>query len=347
MRKPPQPNITHDSHYVPQAALKRWSLDGKHVFAYQLLVPDTRVPKWKKRGIRSLARQRDLYTVFSGRRELDDFERWLNVEFEHRGVEALDRLVNGLRLTEENWSSIILFLAAQDLRTPLGFIEWLGWCEQTIPALIDRVLSESVRRLEDAAEKGIVLEQKPVQNELSDLFRVSIQPSPDPAEDRATLRAEMTAGRRSWIAGMRHRLTGIAKRLCEYRWSVAYPHGTSEWPLTDNPVLRLNYDGPRNYNFRGGWGQRGTEILMPVSPRHLLYVQVGRKHDNRFTFKSRQTEAIQRFLVERAHRWVFATKPAGWVVSARPRIVDPFAYEAEEKAWKEFHRDQLQSESRS
>ena len=31
-------DITRESHYIPQATLKRWSLDGIHVSAYRLLV---------------------------------------------------------------------------------------------------------------------------------------------------------------------------------------------------------------------------------------------------------------------------------------------------------------------
>ena len=44
-----------------------------------------------------------------------------------------------------------------------------------------------------------------------------------------------------------------------------------------HPVLRLNYYKPGQYDFRGGWGNPGSEVLMPLSPRHLLYVQVGKK----------------------------------------------------------------------
>ena len=83
---------------------------------------------------------------------------------------------------------------------------------------------------------------------------------------------------------------------------------------------------------------------MPVSPRRLLYVHVGNKVANRFTFSPDLTQVFQRFLVERAHRWVFATKPAEWVAKVKTRTVNPEAFEEEEKLWEDFHRDQSQSE---
>jgi hypothetical protein len=327
------------------ATLRRWSLDRTNVFAYQLLVPDDRVPEWQPSGIRSLACQRDLYTTFAGGKELDEFEKWLNVEFETPGLEAIDKLLGGSKLTWGDWRSMIQFVAAQDLRTPLSFIEWMGWCEQRVPKMLERILQESLRRLEEAKEKGTVLKTKLARNELTDLLKVTIEPSTDPESNQVRVGAEMITGRRTWIAIMRHLLTGVAKTLWSHRWSVAELAGDAEWPLTDHPVLRLNVYKSGHYDFRGGWGSPGTQIMMPVSPRHLLYVKVGKKADNRFTFSPEDTQLVQRFLVERAHRWVFATRPEEWVAKLRTRTVDPKAFAAEKREWEEFHPNQLQSET--
>ncbi len=154
------------------------------------------------------------------------------------------------------------------------------------------------------------------------------------------LRVEVTAWRSLGVASMRHPLTGAANALCQHRWSVVEPHRDEEWPLTDHPVLRLNYYRPGQYNFRGGWGNEGSEIMMPISPRHLLYVQVGKKAPNRFSFPPKETQLVQRLIVERAHRWVFARKPAPWVVQVRPRVVDHALFVAEQDAWKHWHQEQ-------
>jgi hypothetical protein len=285
-----------------------------------------------------------LYTVFAGGQELDDFEKWLASEYEQPGLEAIDKLVAGSRLTPIDWENMVRFVAAQDVRTPLSFIESMRRWEQQVPDILERSIRESIKRLEEAKAKNLVLPVTSKTNEFSELLKVTIEPPATPDSDRATVRASLPAGRRLWIASMRHLLTGVAEILCGHRWSVAEPAGDAEWPLTGHPALRLNYYEPGRYDFGGGWGNPGSEIMMPVSPRHLLYVRVGSKAPSRLAFSREQTQLVQRLLVERAHRWVFASRPAAWVPEVRPRVVDSETLEAEAKAWDDWHQNQLQSE---
>ena len=76
-----------------------------------------------------------------------------------------------------------------------------------------------------------------------------------------------------------------------------------------------------------------TEAL---SPRHLLYAQVGTPHPERFTFAADQTRMIQRMLAERSHRWIFAREPIATVAQDRPRIVDAERFQAEEQFWADW-----------
>ena len=338
------PGISRDSHYVPMAILRRWSLDGTHVFAYRILVSSPKVPEWRRRSIRGLAYHRDLYTAFACGQELDDFERWLASEYERPGLEAIDKLIRRARLTPEDWRRMARLVAAQDVRTPLSFIEFIRRWDHQPPEMLDRIIRESIQRLEEAKTKGVILNEQSERSEFSDHIEVAIEPPAVPGSDQAMVRAAFPVGRRLWIATMRYLLTGAAETLCRHRLSVAEPDGDAEWPLTDHPALRLNYYKPGHYDFRGGWGNRGSEIMMPVSPRHLLYFQVGSKVANRFTFSEDHTMLVQRLLVERAHRWVFGTRPLGWAAKARPRTVDPERFAAEEAAWEEWHKDQFESE---
>ena len=341
----PTVNISRDSHFVPRATLQRWSDDGVHVFAYRILVSSPKVPEWRRRPIRGLACHRDLYTVFNGGQERDDFEKWLANEYERPGLEAIEKLLSRSRVTPPDWHRIARFVAAQDVRTPLSFVESMQRWNHQVPEILERSIKNAVSRLEQAKARGEVVRQPEFEpNEFSSLLSVSVEPPSDPASDLALARAEVPAGRRLWIAQMRHLLTGVANELCRHRWSVAHPHGDNEWPLTDHPVLRLNYYKPGHYDFGGGWGNPGSEMMMAVSPRHLLYVQIGKKAANRLVFSREHTHLVQRLLVERAHRWVFAARPMEWVAGVRPRVVDPSALAAERRAWEEWHEDQLRSE---
>src|SRR5207245_1244159 len=107
-------------------------------------------------------------------------------------------------------------------------------------------------------------------NYFSDLFRIDVQ-RPSEGEQFGTVRAEVTVGRDLWIASLRHLLTGAANILCGHNWSIVSPDGEEQWITSDHPVLRLNYNTAENYDFGGGWGNPGSEIIMPLSPRYLLY----------------------------------------------------------------------------
>lgn len=131
------PEITHDSHYVAQACLRRWSSDGIHVYAYRALVSRPEVPEWRLRPIRGLAFQPDLYTSFTGGQEIDEFERWISREYENPGLEAVDKLLAGGRMGPSDWNSIARFVAAQDVRTPLNFIEFMKFCGEQMPAILE------------------------------------------------------------------------------------------------------------------------------------------------------------------------------------------------------------------
>ncbi len=295
-------------------------------------------------AIRGLAYHRDLYTVFEGDKEMDDFEQWLSTEFEQPGSTAIDKLLQGTRLKREDWHSLARLLAAQDLRTPASFLERKSQWERDLPGILKRTLQQSLEELAEAKRTNLPLVVRPAQtNELSKLLRISIERPVDPGE-QAMVRAEMVAGRRLWVAEMRHLLTGVAEILCRHPWSIVEPADNEEWPLTDHPVLKVNYYGPGRYDFHGGWGKRGTEIMMPLSPKKLLFVHVGKDAGRAVRFSAEQTWLVRRLLCERAHRWIFATHPKEWVVKARARTIDAEAFAAEAQAWKRWHPDQMQSE---
>jgi uncharacterized protein DUF4238 len=133
-------DITRESHYVPQATLKRWSLDGIHLSAYRLLVSHPNVPEWQNFTIRGLTRQRDLYTTFEGDREGDDFEKFITREIEEPGQEAIERLLGNFKMKPAHWHAIAKFVVAQQMRTPLFFVEWVRGLNEAIPDTLEKVL---------------------------------------------------------------------------------------------------------------------------------------------------------------------------------------------------------------
>ena len=114
---------------------------------------------------------------------------------------------------------------------------------------------------------------------------------------------------------------------------------------SDDPVVRLNFYSHGKYDFGGGWGNKGTEIFMPIGPNHLLYTQVGSRPPQRGTqFSSEQAEIILRCIAEHAHRFIFASKSEANVVSLRPRAVSAELLKDEDAQWSKWHEEQTEAE---
>jgi hypothetical protein len=320
-----------DNHFVPQFYLRRWANNGAHVMGYRTVVSRAEVPEWVPRSVKGIAFHRDLYAVLSSL-ELDEFERWIATEFEEPARETLDRAVNGEPLSARDHEQLGSFFAAQDVRTPASFFESQERWATQIPETFERTLDEAVAKLETARQTGMPLRPPgPGPNPFAEALRIRIEPLD---EGRSVIRMRVASGRAFWIAQMQSLLTGKAiTTLRGHKWSIVEPHGTAEWFTSDHPAMRLNFYSSESYDFGGGWGRQNCDLFLPLSPRHLLYAQVGKVQSERFTFGREHTRLIQRLLAERAHRWIFARVPIACVGQDRPRIVDPERFRAEEQFW--------------
>ena len=327
-----------DHHFVPRLYLEGWSDAEKKVWVHRLLVPDDRVPPWRRRSVRGIAYHRHLYTRRVDGRDLDEMERWLDREFETPAGEPIRKLRSGRDLTEEDWRRIAAFVAAQDLRTPSSYLEMRERWSRDLPGLMNQVLERGVRDL----KRGKLKERRPdagLENPRG-IFDVRIEHPEVPGDDQAIIHAEVTIGRALWLEGMKRLLTSTAGILERHHWSIAEPADDTEWFTSDHPVVKLNYHEEGRYDFKGGWGSAGTEILFPISPRLLLYTQIGEKRPRRFQFSRIQTLTIQRILAERAFRFVFAARKIRRVSWFRPRVVDRRVFLDEQEQWRRWNEDQ-------
>lgn len=337
--------VTRSNHFVPQGLLRRWSADGQSLQAYDLLVPDRRVPVWKPRSIRASAVQRDLYTLADDGVESDTVERWFAADIEAPGLEASQKLLSGKSTNADDWHAMIRLYALQLVRTPQDYFEQMQRWERDMPDLLDRTSHEALQQLEDARQEGRALEIPSPDGNLSDLFRVEVRRNKRPGTG-GTLSTTVTLGRRLWLAGIRHLLEGKAMAtMLGYHWSVLQPATGFDWPLTDQPALRLGYRGPTSLNFQAGIGQHRADLMMPLSPFHLLHVEVGSKRPGIHRLSADETRAFRHALLMRAFRTVFATRPQSWITRTRPRTVSSQQFTYERTGWERWHRDQMQAEA--
>lgn len=333
----------HDNHYVPQTYLKHWGGTDGQVFAYRVLVSHPNVRPWKPMSVKGLAYHAHLYTRVVANGLTDEVERWLDSKFEAPAGKVIQKVVDDERLTSQDWSHLIRFLAAQDVRTPARLMETLQWGHQTLPDLIEDTLKESVQELEISRREGTPLDRSSHIN--AEYLPIRVTTESVPGEEQGTLGIETVIGRGLWLFSLKQLLTQTVNELLAHKWTILRSPKGMDWLTSDDPVVRLNYHNPTKYDFKGGWGSVGTEIFLPLSPHHLLYTKIGTKPPQRGTVVSTELAGwLQRFTIEHAHRFIIAKEENESVSKIRPRIVDPAAFKTEKEQWMRWHDEQTVAE---
>ncbi|MDC3738127.1 DUF4238 domain-containing protein [Pseudomonas syringae] len=332
--------IRKDHHYVPKLYLKNWAQDGL-INTYRLLVPNENSAIWKKQSLKGIAFHQHLYTYLSSQEETDEFERWLDMEFENPAAEAIRRVVQNDRMSPEHWRRLVRFAVALDVRTPARLKDFINRQNDSLHALMDQSMRSSIDRLEAAVRRNEPFPSYSEDKDALSLFKISIEASPCGG---GYAKAETVVGRRMWIWQMKQLLTSTLGRLPAHKWTVLHPPVGISWPTSDNPLVRLNFQDAANYDFGGGWGAKNGDIMLPLSPRHLLYTCVGNRVLPRGTVLDAPTaKLIGNIIIEHADRYIFAQEP-GDIHLRRPRVACPLTFKNETAAWKNWHEEQTQAE---
>jgi hypothetical protein len=332
-----------DNHYVARLYLKRFAPPEGRVFTYRILAAHERVPLWKATAIKGIAYHEHLYTRTVAGVESDEIEKWLNTEFETPAEEPLMKATSDMRLSEKDWRNLIRFVAAQDVRTPAHLHDDLQRWNKDLPGALDETLRDAVGHAEMAKRTGQTITT--VKSYNSDLIPLRVTTAIQPGEKFGTVKSEVIVGRGLWFFGIRHALTQTIEVLLNQKWTILLAPDGLNWFTSDDPVIRLNYYGEGSYDFRGGWGRKGGEIMLPLDSRHLLYTKIGERPPQRGSIVPRpESEAIRRFIAEHAHRFIFAASPDPEVTTLRPRTVDVAALRREREQWRKWHEEQSAAE---
>jgi hypothetical protein len=332
------------NHYVSQGYLKRWAPSHKRLWVYRVLVSHIQVPAWKEASVKGVAYHSHLYTRIAAGRETDDFERWLDREYEAPAEEPLEKATSDARLTPDDWKCLVRFVAAQDVRTPARLVESSQRWNQILPGILDTTLREAVRKLGESGDREEIVRQEPTGETEYIHIPLRVTREVEPGRNAGKLKAEVVVGRSVWLFSMQHLLTKTVTVLQQQRWTILSPPEGMYWLTSDDPVIKLNYYRPGTYDFKGGWGNPGTEILLPLSPRHLLYTRVDDRPPRRGEIPRDQAEMIQRLIAEHAHRLIFAAEPDPEVPRLRPRTVNADLWRDENDLWRKWHEEQTAAE---
>lgn len=336
--------LTRRNHFVPQAYLRRWADQKDRVWCCRLLVSHAGVPLWKRHSVRGIGYHEHLYTSVMAGEESDGIETWLEQEFETPGQRAIERVVSERQLTPADWKALIRYAAAQDVRTPARYVEHTRRWNTDVQQLLDGITPKALAEWEaaDDTTRQKWREAKPTTDARSDFpFRVTVTRNAD--GPGGWLRAETVVGRQMWLASIRLVLTETIRVLTGHRWSIMRAPIGMSWLTSDDPVVRLNYNNEEDYNFGGGWGSPGSDILFPLSPRHMLYTQIGKQHRPRINVDPVRARLLRRIISEHAHRWLYADTPLD-DSTLRSRVVNPEWYNQELEGLRNWHREQTEAE---
>ena len=319
-------------HYVSKALLKNWAPDG-YVWSYDLLVPDQRVPHFRKRALKSVAFRKHLFHRTDST-ERDQIERWFDSRFENRGARSLQKAVANLKLEPADWIDLIDFLALHRVRAPAQMSRYFTAASK----VANDAIRESVAKVAESVPiPAIESTSEEVQADAAD-FPVKVYVE-EQADGNTRLGAETYIGRRTWLGHIRRALQDFAPVLREHRWTIVKPYRGFLWPTSDNPVVQLHFRSPADYSLEGGWARKNANILFPLGPEHLMITQVGVarlwRKGHRLDMKT--TQLFTKFIVENAHRTIFAAEEHDVIKRMRSRKVDIVQFEAERKTWQTWH----------
>jgi hypothetical protein len=319
-------NPTRLNHFVQRAYLGRWADGGQTVQEYKIVVPSDNYPEWRPLPIRSAGSMRDLYSVEHPDLDLDHYEKWLNEYVEQPAQEALEKVGDERGLTRRDLEHLVRYAFAQSVRTPKDYIAYQEKASEIVPGL----LSDSLMRA--ARQKASLAVAAPLAAPVDEALPLTVTREPV-ADGRVLVRAEFTVGTGSWLASRKRMIREYPPRFMHHRWQVLRAHESTEWFTSDHPVLRLGYFADRPHGFEAGWMQRGADIIMPLSPRHLLHTQVGSAHRNPPELSAEKTFEMQGLLAQNARRSIYARVPIPRVRWFRERVVNAEAFEEERKLW--------------
>lgn len=325
----------NNHHYVSQSYLKAWGDGRKNIWSYQKLVSHDSVRNWSQEPIKSIAMHRHLFTRIVDGAESDDIEIWMDQEIETPAQIALSKIRSNNTLTPDEWDRFLCYVALHAVRTPANYIDSVNRWHSEVPGIIKEVLKSTVRKMEAGRDKQKILRYEAHRDSRLIPMKVTKERIKSGAK-QGILKTEVILGRGLWFFSIRHILTETYKILQNHSWSIIKAPEGMQWLTSDNPVVRLNYYSPGYYDFKGGWGNEGSEILFPLSPELLLYTQVGRKIKLN-DISNGMAELLNQFIVENAHRYIFAEQPIEDVAGMVPRVVDNEAYRKEKLEWEDWH----------
>lgn len=325
--------LSRNNHHISQMVLDGWATN-KEVYVYDLLVPNEKVPLWKKSNIKSVASYDSMYVRLQEGKETDDLEKWFSKEYETPAKEALVRARNGEELSKDDWKCLIDLIACHIVRSPSFIMKTLEVGRNTST----EVLQEIKEEIESSSKED--MKKKPVNSSNTELFPLHIEKK----ENDNEIEVETIIGKQFYLWYMKHCLENYSKRLQNHKWGILTSHKKISFPTTDNPVVLLNYYGKGEYDLNGKWDSINTNILFPISPNKIIYCQVGNQYAPNMNITKGLSHFLKKVITENAYRIIISQEKDSSIPLLAPREANLETFQEEKRKWSTFQKDYLEKE---
>ena len=325
-------NLSRNNHFLSQMYMDAWKMGDGKVLVYNLLVPNENYPLWQSKSLRSVGSYDSMYVRFNGDKEIDDIEKWFSFEFETPSVKALKKARNSEKLTIDEYKNLINLVACHYVRTPKLIFKILeiGRLEGK------QMLNETLNELEEKHRKEGT---KYYNNEKSDnCIPINITSEGD------NVKFEVLIGKGFYLEMMKFLLPKIRESLGKYTWKIFNVADEIILPLSDNPVVLLNYNGIFNYDFNAKLGGPNTNIIFPLSPNKVLIGQNGMINIRENELGLGLSAFCKKEIVENAYKIVISNNEDNHVPIIRPRCVSEELFIKELKMWNDMQKGYMEEE---
>lgn len=335
-------DLSRNNHYLSQMYLESWKNTNNKVEVYELLVPNSKVPFWQPKSLRSVGSYQSMFVRLKNGNEIDDIEHWFRDKYETPAKLALEHAKNDQRISVEEWHCLIDFVACHIVRTPAFIIKILDLAKKDCVPIFEEKCEEisSVSK-----EEFIKTINENKENKNNELFPIKIINVGECDVDTSLLKIETIFGKQFYLWIMMHLLENTSKVLHKHKWGIITVDDKVTLPTSDDPVICLNYNNEIDYDFGGGWGKENCNILFPISPNKILYTQVGVKVKPRCKLDYKMSLILKKIIVEHSYRKVISNFQDNEVEKIKSRYVNEKEFIREKKMWEDFQKEYLEKES--
>ena len=293
------------NHFVSECYLKNWEDKQHEIHVYRILVSHPNVPIWSINSKSGVAYQKHLYTQLFAGKESDEFEKWLDKAYESPANPILQKVIEDKKLKPSDWTILINFLAAQDVRTPARLYQHLERGREQMQGALESSLQDLKEKLEKKTPS--TRENSPFDLKNLPELPVKVTTKALPDGKNSVVKVESYVGRASWLFSIKFLLKNTSKILHQHKWTILKPAKGFSWPTSDNPVVKLNFTNVNNYNLKGAWGKNKGNIIFPIGPNHAMFTQIGDKPPMRGTrLPELETQFFKRIICENSNRFIFS-----------------------------------------